>query len=174
MRERVKSPINLEMLNLVAATEPMKHEPGQLTYPSYNGAPTTCGLDHYITADGKREVFILTELPTSQGTSITNRAEVVAEEIENLYQLGHVFEADGNAGRPKFPEAVYIEHYPRSKKRGDFDENFSVVTFKGKASFPFGHNASYYGDPNWIAVEREQVERLIGQEFEPDRNYDEQ
>jgi hypothetical protein len=161
------------MVGLSAAPGPLAHRNSIKAFPykGYFGHHAECGLD--VFAYDKNYVFIVTELPENPGTSVTNRAEMVAETLEAKFGiLGHPFyEGNYKSGEVRY---TYIEHYPRSKYRGDWDENFSIVTFKRdtRQSTVHGSNPQYYAEPNWTPVEREQVERLIGQPFAPERDYD--
>jgi hypothetical protein len=169
-----KSTITLEMLGLKPATEKLTHlnEIKWFEYKGYFGRQAICALDIY--ADDKNFVIIVTELPDNPGTSITNRAEVVAETLETAFEIpGHAF-SEALFNEPMSMRYTYIEHYPRSKYRGDWDENFSIVTFKDsrlRTSAP-KDNPQWYSQPNWVPLEREEIERFIGQPFAPERNYD--
>jgi hypothetical protein len=148
------------MLGLRPAAEPLTELDSipKFSYMGYFGKLAVCGLNVYEGPDGM--VFIVTELPDNEGTSITNRAEMVAETLEAEYGLPHVF------GEPRDVNYTYIEHYPVSKRRGDFPENFSIVTFAGAPPLHSNDsNPKFYSEPNWVPVEREQVERLIGAPF---------
>lgn len=160
-----KSPITLEMVGLEPAAKPMVRLMAlqAFAYLGYFGKHAECGL-HVFESHG-RTVFIATELPENPGTSITNRAEVVAETIEELFGLPHVF-----GDKPRNTNYTYVEHYPSTKRRGDFDENWAIVTFKDTQAPCLSHPRSknspqFYNDPNWVPVEREQIERLIGAPF---------
>lgn len=165
--------ITLEMLGITPATGRLNHLLNQevMKYAGYRGIgfDAFCYLDIYDSADMSLRVFIVTEPPDNTGTSITNRAEQVAWTIEKqglTMGIHNAFEGD-EKGRPKNPRCIYIEHYPRSKRRGDFDETFSLATFSISDSAPIYHSA------NWIHLDRSEVERLIGQEFDRERSYDE-
>jgi|SRR5271157_681362 len=157
MLERLaRSEITLEMLGLKPAAEPMiRHMPvPAFAYESYFGQHAACGL-HVFESHG-RMVFIATELPKNPGTSITNRAEIVAETIEEDFGLPHVF-----GENPRNGNYTYVEHYPRNKRLGGFDESFCIVTFRKVQCQP-----SFYAHPSWMPVGREQIERLLGAPFE--------
>lgn len=159
--------ITLEMLGLTAATKPLNHAliHERFNYEGYRGIGRNAFayLDLYQTAKLER-VFIVTEAPDNTGTSITNRAEVVAMTIEMRLKFGQSFAGDDHRPNSKM---IYIEHYPRSKSRSNnAKENFSLVTFMLEGR--------QYSDPNWTHLDRSEVERLIGQPFAPDRNYNEQ
>ena len=143
--------IKLEDLKLVPPAEPLKLVySGPLHYKGHYRQNAVCHLAAYDSPS--LEVLIATEVPENTGLSVTNGIENVAVAAEDLLMLPVLEKGT--------PEKVYvfIEHYTPDSYRGrGGEEDFSIVTFKAE----YG-SCKHYGAPDWIHVEREEVEKLIG------------
>lgn len=136
------------MLGLAPAGEPMElvYMDHGLPYPGYFNQPSDCILRVY--QGGSLYVVVATsnEDGENHGTSITNRAEVVADTVKSQFpKLEFVGEG---------ANAAWVENYPQ---RGMFEESFDVVSFQKRNG--------KYANPSWVRIEREQLERLLGQRF---------
>lgn len=154
--EKERSPITLEMLGIPAGAQAMAplYEDTQFPYPGYFNQASDCIL--HVFQGGGRYVVVATsnEDGGNHGTSITNRAEALADTVkEFLLPVARVeFTGEG-------ANAVWIEHYPDrgfdSRSRPMFEESFDIVQFQ--------KHSGKYTNPSWVRVEKDQVERLIGQ-----------
>ncbi|MDP9486359.1 MAG: hypothetical protein M3Q49_11370, partial [Actinomycetota bacterium] len=81
-----------------------------------NGGRSKCRIRVYEPEDPERDahVVVVSELPSNQGTSITNAAETIAVEVAHAYRLP--------------TPLVYIEHYPPEATDGRA-ETFDLVVF---------------------------------------------
>jgi hypothetical protein len=88
------------------------------------------------------------------GTSITNRAEALADTVKGFLLPVARVEFTGEGAN-----AIWVEHYPDRgfdrMSRPMFEESFDIVRFQ--------KHSGKYTDPSWVRVEKDQVERLIGQ-----------
>jgi hypothetical protein len=169
----MKSPIVLEDLKnsavhanfhrVASAKEPLTLiYSGPLEYVGYFRQTAICHLDVYNgpqlsdpPAEPQTWVFIATEVPDNKGLSITNGIEKVAQAAEGMFGLGHVF---GNSDEKK-GSYFLVEHYSPSSYEGrDGEDDYSIMSFREEK----GSSVRYYGSPDWIPVEKEQIERLIG------------
>jgi hypothetical protein len=119
-------------------------------YRGFLGCEAVCHLRVYLPASGDIDpanpvVMVATELGCNPGTSITNMAEHLAQEIRELYGLGPA-------------EVLWIEHYnTHSYGPGStLPEEFSHVTFSLDAQ---GH----YCSPKWRYLSRTDAEGLAGE-----------
>jgi hypothetical protein len=110
----------------------------RFNYSGYYGHPAHC----YIKVCGN--VVLCTEAPDNEGTSITNMAEHVAEEVAKAYQI-------------RYDKLVWIEHYLH-EGLPDIGETFDLVKFDLTNSF----YSDKFAHPTWQHLEREAVERMIG------------
>lgn len=131
-------------------------------YKGYHGTPSICVLRLYqpIKTSGQPRakdkpedflpaVALFTEAHNNEGTSITNRIEVLATSAWEYL------------GKPEKPPIV-IEHYPNrgvynpTKDKWQFPESFDIVEFDRKQGGSFEK-------PRWRRIPRTEVEALIGQ-----------
>lgn len=92
--------------------------------------------DVKIADDG--HTVMVTELPDNPGTSITNAAENLANEICKRYGISH-------------KDLVWIEHYPPCDK---WDETFDLVKFE------YSPSAGFHS-PRWIRISKERAYELM-------------
>lgn len=134
-------------------------------YKGYHGVPSVCVLRLYQpikscgqpqAEDGSLDntetllpaVALFTEAHNNEGTSITNRIEVLATQAWEYL------------GKPEKPPIV-IEHYPNrgvynpTRDKWQFPESFDVVEFDRKPDDSFEK-------PRWRRVSRTAVEELTG------------
>ena len=154
--ETAVSPLTLEDFRLEAATEPMTHSVHtEFDYLGYFRREAQCGLDIFTASKPPapglepRCVCVVTELPSNHGASITNRIEEIAN------QLGQQL-AGNTAAFFSFPKRyILVEHWHADSI---LDEHFNLVMFQfardGRPS-----------DPKWYTLEKEQITRLLGQEY---------
>ena len=110
-------------------------------YEGYRGCRSFCGLDVVLENDGAALV-ICTEQWDNPGTSVTNRAEHIANRV-----------CRENGLDPR--RLIWVEHYPeRGHPRRPRPATWSRVTFR----FDAASNALV--DPEWRYFEAEEVERL--------------
>lgn len=88
-------------------------------------------------------VVIVTELPQNPGTSVTNAAQDIATQAYQWLE------------RPA-QGITLIEHYAQDGEERYAQERFALVTFAHSEGGRFSH-------PEWRALTKEEVERLIGQ-----------
>lgn len=113
-------------------------------FRGYHGSKAHCRIRAYRGRDGQF-VVVATELPTNQGTSITNACETLAAEVCTRLEI------DPTAMR-------WVEHYTAGPHR-DGAESFDVVTFIPSA----GRREHGLGQPKWRRVSKAVVEDMIGQ-----------
>lgn len=120
---------------------------GPFEYPNLGWGMTTCHLQVYHHS-GEPLVAIATELPTNDGTSITNAIERIADGIRQQLRVAH-------------EDLILIEHQlPRSTYRDgrrDCPEEFSRVRFDIRGG--------QFRRPRWTYMPRADLEQLIGQPF---------
>lgn len=98
-------------------------------YPGNWGQDSRCGVR--IVRFYERVTVILTEYPSDPGTSVTNRAEVIA----SRYHAEHLAPIDPG-------EIRWIEHYPPG--RGVVvEETFDWI------QFDYDRNARWFRHPRW-------------------------
>jgi hypothetical protein len=108
-------------------------------YPGYHGRPARCRLRIFALGPDRPLVALVTELRDNPGTSVTNRAEVLAGLVTREYSID--------------PDVMcWIEHYPT----GHFPETFKRVEFQS------GSRPGELERPAWSLMTRAAVERLIG------------
>jgi hypothetical protein len=114
-------------------------------YEGYHGRPAHCRIRIFYDPD-RPVVVIATELPSNPGTSITNRAEVIASEVCRRYSID--------------PDTLtWIEHYlgdPRERVDSAAGEHFSRAEFQRDAG-------RRLVSPRWYHMPKRRVETLIGQ-----------
>ena len=150
----VLRPITIKNLGFLPAAGPLRLEYSDIMqYRGYGRQVATCRLQAYE-SPGIR-VFIVTEISENKGCSITNNIEEVAVAIEQRLELPHVF----GPTTPLDKTYVLIEHYAPDSYSVQWcgAEDFSIVKFKMEMGF-----FHYYEDPDWIRVEKPEIERLIG------------
>lgn len=109
---------------------------GLYRYLGYFNAVSHCELKVYVHDKKHEAVVIFCEVPSNQGTSVTNAAEHLASVVHEKV-IGYNYK----------PESVtWVEHYPDS-------DTFDLVSFK--TSRP-------YTMPAWTRSSREEVEKLVG------------
>ena len=138
-------------------------------YKGFHGRPARAHLRIYGAEPGRLPVVIATELEHNPGTSITNAAELLAQQVWND---ANIWGAAYEVSREGF---TWIEHHPASSVPPDtntergFPEHFSEVTFEiGEDGNLDIRDALGPGDGQrnaWQPLEREAVEMLIGQAF---------
>src|SRR5207237_1033796 len=105
-----------------------------------------------------RPVVIATEPNDNHGTSVTNMAEYLAAEV-----LQQHFRDPQDARR----QPLFIEHYPpRTYGNTTRYETFDLVTFalaEPRAVRVGGIWRLSLGAPSWRHLDKQQVERLVGQ-----------
>ncbi len=96
-------------------------------------------------------VVTCSQLPSNEGASVTYSAHQIAAEVIHYHKLSM---------------PVWIEHYPKEATDGH-SETFELVIF---SSYQITKRAPYLGEvrltigePNWKSLDRETVERLVGQ-----------
>jgi len=120
-------------------------------FAGYFGCPSKCRIRW--TQRGEKVIVIASQLPEDTGTSVTNRAEHLAEEVSKRYGLDP-------------DRLVWLEHYPDRRSPGQrlpdpiFDEHFSLVSFH--------REGSQFSRPQWTRIEKRMVETLIGQPLPPE------
>jgi len=167
--------ITLEMLGITPAAKPLHHAMKQanldyeckqvVAFPNLNAilqrirGVAGAGLDIFQSEDLGMLVFMVTEPPDDIGMRLANCADAVG-----VMGLGHMFKGD-EKGRPVNPQMIYIEH----QLGGVYAEQFNIVTFT-PSGMSIGNCAIVSRMPGlgayqttWVELEREQVERLIGQ-----------
>lgn len=150
---QMPSPFTLEHFDLLPTSTPLTHWQKRFDYDGYFKRPAACGLDVYQQDD--RAVAIVTELLEGKpgqipnpGTSVTNRIEEIG------YQLGLLLAGDAEAFFRAPQEYILVEHLPQRSESRTWD----LVRFGG---FLAGRPTR----PEWYQLNREQITRLIGQEF---------
>ena len=116
-------------------------------FEGYHGYPSQCRIQIFsVTA--RSVVVVASELPDNPGTSITNRAEWIANQLYERLDQPEDF--------------IWIEHYPEDAYGGNPDpehtESFAIVEFdveNGKLT-----------RPDWTHVTKPQVEQLIHRPLE--------
>lgn len=110
----------------------------------------TCRIRVYETPpnyDPLPTVFIATQLPDNDGTSVTNAAEELATEVIRAQRVRR-----GLSGKDPRHTAVWVEQYPAGILAPiDFEERLSVVSFD---ELPDGR----LHDPIWEYVTRSFIE----------------
>ena len=117
---------------------PLHHDIERYAYPGWRGYESACRL--YIWQRERESVVMVTELADNPGTSITNRVEALAMQVYHEFELWPAL-------------ARWIEHYPPDEQ---YDETFAEVTFSIDPQKGLTR-------PQWRALTREAVERLIGE-----------
>ncbi len=119
-------------------------------YRGFWGCEAVCHLRVYwpVSGDidpGNPVVVVATELERNEGTSITNMAEHLAQEVREVYGLGPA-------------SLIWIEHYHERElgRYSSLPEDFSHVTFSLDAQ---GH----YCSPRWRYLSRTDAEGLAGE-----------
>jgi hypothetical protein len=153
-----RSPITLEMLEIPAPAEAMAlmYEDGAFPYPGYFNQPSDCILHVYRGAGRYVVIATSNEDGGDHGTSVTNRAEALADTVRAFLAPAARVEFTG-----KEANAVWVEHYPDrgfdSRSRPMFEESFDIVRFEKRDG--------KYANPSWVRVEKDQMERLVGQKL---------
>jgi hypothetical protein len=97
-------------------------------------------------------VVICSELPNTEGSSVTYSTHQLAAEVIRYHKLG--------------VPPVWIEHYPKEATDGH-SETFELVvvsSYEVKARAPYlGETRLSIGEPTWKTLDRESVEALLGQ-----------
>ncbi len=111
-----------------------------------------CRIRIYLPEDERdAPVVICSELPNSEGSSVTFSAHQVAAEVIRYHKFG--------------VPPVWIEHYPKEATDGH-SETFELVVFSSyevKERAPYlGETRLTIGEPTWKALDRESVEALVG------------
>lgn len=121
----------------------------QLKYDGYHKIPSVCEIDIYkgIKYD-ERALVICKESPDNTGTSITNRAEVIAEKVCKMFDIDPF-------------RLTWIEHYParpnsRGRFRNDDGEVVDLVTFHVTRK---GMSLSL-SEPKWQRSSWEEVDEI--------------
>lgn len=130
-------------------------------YKGYHNTPSVCILRLYQprAEDGALDtpetlppaVALFTEAHNNEGTSITNRIEVLATSAWEYLQ------------KPEKPPIV-IEHYLNrgvynpTRDRWQFPESFDIVEFDRKPDGSFEK-------PRWRRIPRTEVEKLVGSDL---------
>jgi hypothetical protein len=109
-------------------------------YPGYFGGPARCRLRIFHLGPDRPAVVIATELPDNPSTSITNRAEVLADLVAREFNI----DAD---------TMLWVEHYAADRI---LPERYSVVEFQ--ADPRTGRPCK----PHWRHLTRQAVEALVG------------
>lgn len=119
-------------------------------YRGFWGCEAVCHLRVYFPQSGDIDpanpvVVVATELDHNEGTSITNMAELLAQQVRETYGLGPA-------------EMVWIEHYNERSlgPHSTLPEEFSHVTFSLDLQ---GH----YCSPKWRYLPRADAEGLAGE-----------
>lgn len=88
----------------------------QFPYKGYFECESFCKVE--IAGSNHHALVVMTELKNNPGTSITNRSEMIAEEIVNRYGL--------EPGR-----CIFVEHYDQNSYNGGrkSDVHWSIVTY---------------------------------------------
>ena len=124
---------------------------GPWHYKGYHGVKSVCYLRLYKPREPRPAIAIFTELESNEGTSITNRIEVLATMAWEFIQ------------KPENPPEV-IEHYTNRgvhnphTDRWQFPEQFDLLEFDRKPDHSFEK-------PRWRRIPRAAVEQLIEQSF---------
>jgi hypothetical protein len=96
-------------------------------------------------------VVICSELPNNSGGSVTNSAEVIAEDVIRSHELP--------------TPLVWIEHWPEESTGGGA-ETFELVVFSSyevEERAPYlGETRARIGDATWKRLDRATVEALLG------------
>jgi hypothetical protein len=124
-------------------------------YEGYFGAPSICRLRVYA-APGRPAVAVATELVENPGTSVTNRADLLA--TTTLCLAAIMFDADPN-------DIVWIEHYqgvPHDPMPAFRKDRYARVYFQ------WDDREARFTKPDWRHITREGVEVLIGQSLDGD------
>lgn len=116
-------------------------------YKSFHGHPAHC----YILRKGNK--IIATEAPDNEGTSITNMAEEIADQVCVHFGIA-------------LKDLIWIEHYARQSYRSDdIPETFDLVEFKIKNRSRWGEPGLHLRIPAWTHLSREKAEELFGSKF---------
>ena len=106
--------------------------------------PSKCRLRAFEEA-GKRTVVITTELPDNPGTSVTNAAALIAEQVYQWLE------------RPE-RGITLIEHYEKDGEEAYAEERFALVAFPQREG---GH----FADAAWRHIEKSDVEKMIAKKL---------
>jgi hypothetical protein len=137
-------------------------------YASYgsNHHDSTCRIRIFERAGAQPPVVLVTELPTNEGASVTNLSESIAADVLRTYLASRA--------QCEVP-FIWIEHYPASQL---FGERFTRVTFshhRPEQHMLFSQKMQWQiGNPSWHSITREEVERLTGTAWAPERVTDNQ
>lgn len=115
------------------------------TYTSLMTRNDTQAHIRIFEAGGQLPVVIVGQLDDNNGTSITQMAEYLAEQIADEYF-------------PEGREFVYIEFYPGhlKERRDNRTGNYSAT------AFDLSSNGPGAGDPDWTERSRSEIESLVG------------
>jgi hypothetical protein len=119
-------------------------------YKGYYGCACHC----YINVIGN--TVLCSEDPDNEGTSITNMAEGIAEQICKAYHI-------------PMNKLIWIEHYPRdeSQRRAGLDEDFSLVEFEisrdANPIMELQNSGLHFVHPKWTYLDRDTALRMIEQ-----------
>jgi hypothetical protein len=121
-------------------------------YRSAGGRRARCRIRIYLRDDVRdTPMVICSELPHNPGGSVTNSAEVIAEEVIRSHELP--------------TPLVWIEHWPKESTGGGA-ETFELVVF---SSYEVEERAPYLGETRariggatWKRLDRDSVEVLVG------------
>lgn len=110
--------------------------------------------------EGHGPLFVVSELPENENTSITNLAEYLAAELRQRHLLG----------RYENPVFSWVEHYPRTAEdqRDGLEETWSLIHF---ASYEITQTARWGGGvmrakiglPQWLPLTAEEVAQLVAE-----------
>ncbi len=113
-------------------------------YRGYHGCLSLCRLQIFDSGPDKPYTVLVTELDANPGTSITNAAEKIAEQVWRLLE------------RPA-RNIVYIEHYDDRMFLGTrplFREEFDLVMFD--------QEGCSFRRPRWRRISKQEAESLCG------------
>lgn len=110
-------------------------------FAGYSKINSVCGV--LILRHAKPVIVLLSEMPNNPGTSVTNRAEVIASEVRAKYLSTHL---DPTAIR-------WIEHYPPGRGL-DKGESFDWL------NFTWHPKTNQYSDPKWRRLNEDDMELL--------------
>lgn len=125
-------------------------------YRGYWSEGGVCRVRLYET-DGLQPMFLVSELPENENTSITNLAEYLAAELRQKHMLG----------RYDTTEFIWVEHYPRSEEelRYRIMESWAFVTFSSyeiRQSRVFGpQTRPRIGCPDWSHITIDAVAAMV-------------
>jgi hypothetical protein len=134
------------------------------SYRGYHSDGGVCGVRLYRLADG-RALFLLTELPENENTSITNMSEYLVAEVA----LHFLKRWDVHA-RPEAPPFLVVEHYPADDPYSDIfsHDRYALVTYAHyrpeltPRHAPQGRVRPTLGGPAWTHVAADALRATLG------------